>query len=152
MRWLRPEAELADRADARGRQSLRRSAGAVRPWSARIAGELDTSRADLAESSRQLLAARPLRLLRHSLRGFAGRLGISQVVVAERPQLVVELVDQRNAGGGVEPHDLFFGYTVQVLDQGSQAVAVGRDQHPLARAEVGDDRAVPVRQEAGDRI
>src|SRR4029077_12938130 len=59
----------------------------------------------------------PLRLLRHRLGRLAGRVGIAQVIAAERLQVVVQLVDERDAGGDVQPHDLLVRDVVQMLHQ-----------------------------------
>ena len=56
-------------------------------------------------------------------RGF----GVAQVVVAEHRQLVVQLVDERDAGRDVQGDDVLLRDAVEVLHQRSQAVAVGRD-------------------------
>ena len=68
------------------------------------------------------------------------------------PGVVVELVDERDAGGDVEAGDVVVGDAVEVLHQRPQAVAVGGHQHGAAAGQVGDDRVEPVRQHAGDHV
>ena len=48
-------------------------------------------------------------------------------------EVLVELVDEGDAGGEVEPHDGLVGHLVEVLDDAAQRVAVRRDQDALAR-------------------
>ena len=94
-------------------------------------------------------ALRPAtRPARRRLRG--GR--IAEVVVADRLEVVVELVDERDAGRDVQLDDLRLGDVVEILHERAQAVAVRGDEHALARADRRRDRLVPVRQEARDRV
>src|SRR5205823_14359019 len=64
-----------------------------------------------------------------------------------RAQVRPELIQQRDAGGKVQPGDLVVRYRLQVLDQGPQRVAVRYDEHAAAGQQIGNDRVVPVRQE-----
>src|SRR5262245_45291454 len=73
------------------------------------------------------------RLVRDRFGRAPGRLRISEIAAADRAQVAVELVDERNAGRDVELDDRVLGHAVEVLDQGAQAVAVGRDQHAASR-------------------
>ena len=98
------------------------------------------------------MASAPLRLIRDSLGRRRGGRGIAEVVVADRLQLVVQLVDERNAGRDVQLDDLRFGDVVEILDQRPQAVAVRGDQDALARRDRRRDRVVPVRQEPRDGV
>ena len=66
--------------------------------------------------------------------------------------VVVELVDERDAGGDVEAGDVVVGDAVEVLHQGPQAVAVGGHQHGAAAGQVGDDRVEPVGEHAVDHV
>src|SRR5580692_1789570 len=69
--------------------------------------------------------------------GFHGRLHllrISQIVTAQRLQIVVELINQRHPGRDIHPHDSVFGNIVEILHQRPQAVAMRRDQHAFAMA------------------
>jgi hypothetical protein len=74
----------------------------------------------------------------------AGRTRVSYEVV--RAQVRPELVQQRDAGGDLQPGDLVVRYGLQVLDQGPQRVAVRDDEHAAAGQQVRHDRVVPVRQ------
>src|SRR5262249_7874294 len=88
-------------------------------------------------SRRPQPASATLPLPGHRLRRAPRRLRVAEVVVAEGTQRLVELVDERDAGGNVQPHDVLLGDPVEVLHERAQAVAVGGDEHALARAEVG---------------
>ena len=66
--------------------------------------------------------------------------------------LLVELVDERDAGGDVEGGDVGVGDLVEVLDDGAQRVAVRGDQDRLAGLDLGDDGALPVGQQAGEDV
>ena len=84
-------------------------------------------------------------------------LGAAEVALLHRlgvdgPQVVVELVDQRLAGGDVELHDVVVADVVEVLDQGPKAVAVGADQHRAPGAQVGGDQLVPVGEQPVDDV
>src|SRR6185437_9712328 len=59
------------------------------------------------------------------------------------PELVVEVVDQRDAGGDVQLRDVRVADPVQVLHQGPQRVAVGHDEHRLARRNAAQDHVLP---------
>ncbi len=72
--------------------------------------------------------------------------------MADGREIPVQFVDQGRAGGDVQPEDGFFAHLVQVLDQGAQAVAVGRDEHPLARPDLGGHLGVPVGQDPGHGV
>jgi hypothetical protein len=72
--------------------------------------------------------------------------------MAERLELLIELIDQRDAGGDVQTDDVVVRHLVQVLDQGAQTIAVGRDDHFLATLDRGHDRLMPVGEEPRDRI
>src|SRR5690606_18396984 len=65
---------------------------------------------------------------------------------ARRAEVVVELVDERDAGGDVEPRDVVVGDAVEVLHEGAQRVAVGGDEHGLAGREILRDVRFPVGQ------
>jgi len=63
-------------------------------------------------------------------------------------QVVVELVDQRSAGGDVELSNVILRNVVQVLDQGAEGVAVSGNDNVLAGLEVGGNLVLPVREDA----
>src|SRR5690349_950374 len=52
-------------------------------------------------------------------------LGIAKVVVLDRLEVIVQLINQRLRGGDVEFDDFRIRDVVEVLDQRAQAVAVG---------------------------
>jgi hypothetical protein len=81
-----------------------------------------------------------------------GSLRITQVVVAPGLQVVIQLVHQRNPGGDVQFDDCLVAHPVEVLHERAEAVAVCRDQHPLAAPNRRRDRVVPVRQETCDGV
>src|SRR5690349_17093460 len=64
-----------------------------------------------------------------------------------RVQVRAELVQQRDAGGDVQPDDLVVWYRLQMLDQGPQGVAVRDYEHAAAGPQVRHDRVVPVWQQ-----
>src|SRR5690606_36671133 len=88
--------------------------------------------------------------------GLSGGLRGDRVEVAaallDRLEVLVELVDERLAGGDVQARDVLVGDAVEVLHQRAQRVAVGGDEHGLAGGEVGLDALLPVRQEALDDV
>ncbi len=67
-------------------------------------------------------------------------------------QVVLELVDEWDAGGDVEVDDLLFRYVVEIFHEGPQAIPVCRNQDLLPRRYIWSDRVVPIRQEAVDRV
>ena len=77
-------------------------------------------------------------------------LGVEVLAGTERLEVLVQPVDQRDAGGDVELGDVGVADAVEVLDEPAQRVAVRRDQHGLAGAQIGDDVALPVGQEPVD--
>ena len=95
--------------------------------------------------------ARPA-LRRDRCRGARGRLGVAQVVAANRLQRRIELVDEGNAVRDVEADDLLVADAVQVLDEGAHAVAVRRDEQPLAARDGRRELLVPERQDARDGV
>ena len=74
------------------------------------------------------------RLVRDRGRRLRRRLGVAEVVAADRLERVVELVDERDAVRDVEADDLGVADAVEVLDERAHAVAVRRDEHALAGA------------------
>src|SRR5215471_4373454 len=77
---------------------------------------------------------RRLALIRHRGHRRANRRGVAEVVMSQRLQLAVELVDERLAGWDVEIHDLLLGDVVEIFDERPQAVAMRGDDHALAGA------------------
>ena len=67
-------------------------------------------------------------------------------------ELLVELVDERDARRDVQLDDLLLADAVEVLHERAQAVAVRGDEHALIVVDRRRDRLVPVRQEARDRV
>ena len=51
----------------------------------------------------------------------------------QRAEVVVEVVDERDAGRDVEADDVLVRDPVEVLDERPEAVAVGGDEDPPAR-------------------
>src|SRR5690606_11502291 len=76
---------------------------------------------------------------------------VLQVVTLARRHRVVELVDDRLAGGNLEAGDLLVGDVRQVLHQCTQRIAVGGDDHRLAAGQDRENVALPVGQHAFDR-
>ena len=73
-----------------------------------------------------------LALVGNSVDRCLDRLLIGQVVVLDRLQVGVQLVDQWDSSWDVQLDDLVVRHLVQVLDQGSDGVSVSSDQHSLA--------------------
>ena len=65
---------------------------------------------------------------------------------------VVDLVDDRHPGRDLQLGDVGIRYAVEVLDQGAEAVAVGRHHHRSAGDEVGADGVVPEGQYAHHHV
>ena len=63
-------------------------------------------------------------------------------------QVIVELVDQRSAGGDVELGNVILRDVVQMLDKGTEGVAMGGNDDVLSGLEVGSDLVLPVREYA----
>ncbi|AWY95163.1 Phosphate transport system regulatory protein PhoU [Propionibacterium freudenreichii] len=70
----------------------------------------------------------------------------------QRLHVIVELVEQRNAGRDVEARDGLVIDVVEVLDQRTLRIAVGGHQHRLAGLQVGHDRRLPVGKHALDDV
>ena len=60
-------------------------------------------------------------------------------------QIVIEMIDQRNACRDVHGNDILSGELVQMHDQRPQAVAVSGDQYPLARSNSRGNGVGPIR-------
>src|SRR5690606_8561610 len=78
--------------------------------------------------------------------------GVAQIVVTDGAQLLVQFVDQRLAGRNVQVHDIVVRDVVQVLDQRTQAVAVGGDEHTTPGTNGRGNGFVPERQNALHRV
>ena len=73
-------------------------------------------------------------------------LRITQVAPFYWRQILVKQVYERNSGRDVQLHDLLVGDSIQVLDQGAEAVAVRHHEHDSTGSQVGHDGVVPVGQ------
>src|SRR5437763_8966885 len=71
---------------------------------------------------------------------------------SERPQSIVKVGPERDAGRDVEADDGLRVEAVEVLDQSPQRVAVRSDQHRATGPQIGHDRRFPVRQHSGDHV
>ena len=69
----------------------------------------------------------------------------------DRLHLVIQFVDQRHTRWDVEFGDLGLADVVEIFDKGADAVAVRGDEHALSRPDGGDERRVPVGQDAFQR-
>ena len=67
---------------------------------------------------------------------------------AEYLEIVVQLVDEGDAGGQVAAHNLLVRHVVQVLHNPAQRVPVRSNQDALTRPHLGHDHVVPVGQRA----
>ena len=75
---------------------------------------------------------------------------IKQVVVLKRSHVLIELEDKGAGRGNVVRQNFLFVHASQVLDNGSQRVAVGHDNDSLAVHDLGADLVIPVGQDAVD--
>ena len=73
-----------------------------------------------------------------------------QVIVPDRLEPRIELVHQRNAVRNVQADDIGVAHAVEVFDERADAVAVGRDQQPLAAEQHRGEGRIPKRQHAVD--
>src|SRR6185369_17329521 len=69
---------------------------------------------------------------------------LRQVVPLKRGEGVVQLVDDRLAGGDLEACDVGIRNAGKVLDQRPQRIAVGGDEHGLARLQRRGDRRLVI--------
>lgn len=81
-----------------------------------------------------------------------GGLGVAEVAGAYGTELLVEFVEEGDAGGDVELGDGVVGDAIEVLDEGAEAVAVGADEHSPAGSKVGHDGVVPVGEHPCDDV
>ena len=54
---------------------------------------------------------------------------IPEIIVLEGFQIVIQFIDQRNAGGDIQSDDIRIRNIVQIFDQRPQTIAVGGDNH-----------------------
>jgi len=99
-------------------------------------------------------------LVLHTLNARPNSIDIAEVLSAEGcngtigrrgrddTQVIIELVDQRSASGDVELGNLILRNVVQMLDKGTEGVAVGGNDDVLSGLEVGNDLVLPVREDA----
>ena len=78
-------------------------------------------------------ASSGLALSGHCSSSFGSCLCVAKVIVANRLQVRIQFIDQRNAIGYVQFHNRFVRDVVQVLDQGANLVAMRRNHHTFAR-------------------
>lgn len=57
---------------------------------------------------------------------------VAEVVAFDRLQIVVEFINERDAGRDVELENLFLSEVVEILHKGAEAVAMGCNDHALA--------------------
>ena len=99
-------------------------------------------------------------LVLHTLNARPNSIDITKVLSAEGgngtigcrrgddTQVIVELVDQRSAGGDVELGNVILRDVIQMLHKGAEGVAVGGNDDVLSGLEVGSDLVLPVREDA----
>ncbi len=87
-------------------------------------------------------------LARHGLHRLLHALGIPEIIVADRFQILVEFVYQRDTGGNVQLDDIGIGNPVEILEQRTQAVAVRHEQHAIPATNDRRDAIVPTWQES----
>ena len=73
---------------------------------------------------------------------------ITQRRVADGLQALVEVVDQGDARGDVEPDHCLIGHGVEIFHQRPQAIPMRHNEHTRAALQGGDNRRLPIRQEA----
>ncbi len=47
-------------------------------------------------------------------------------------QTIIQLINQRDAGGDVDSYDIFIAYVIKMFDQSTDAVPMGGDQNLFA--------------------
>ena len=70
-------------------------------------------------------------------------IGLSEVVVSDRLQILVKFIYQRNAGRDIQADNLTVRHIVQMLYQRAHAIAVGDHDNTLSRAH---SRSIPLSQ------
>ena len=68
----------------------------------------------------------------HSVHGSGDRLLVTEVVVFDRLEIFIQLINEGNAGRDVELEYLFLGEIVEILDQSAKAVPVGGNDDSFA--------------------
>lgn len=88
----------------------------------------------------------------YGIHGCSDRLLVAEVVAFDRLEVVIQLVNEGNAGRDVELEDLLFGEVVEVFDQCAKAIPVSGDDDAFAGLHSGCDFFVPKRKKAIDSI
>ena len=74
---------------------------------------------------------------------------VPEIAMAYRSQSVVKLVHQRYPRWDIEVNDIVVGYAIEVLDEGTETVAVCYDKYSLSRSDIWCKRPLPVWNEPG---
>src|SRR6186713_2439609 len=72
--------------------------------------------------------------------------------MADGREIVIEFVHERNARRNVYADNFVVRNMIQVFDEGSQAVAMGRNQDTLTRSDHRSNRLGPVGKDAIDGV
>ena len=72
---------------------------------------------------------------------------VAQIIMLDRAHILIQFINQRNAGGNVQPGDLFFGNIIQVFHQRAQGITMRGDDHAFARFDGRNDGIDPIGQE-----
>src|SRR5208283_635396 len=91
-------------------------------------------------------------LLRYRFGGTPDLLRVTEIVMTDRVECVIELVDQGETGRDVEPGDLIIRDIIEILDERTDAVAMGCHKDPFFRTYCWGDRPVPVRHNPAQRV
>ena len=91
-------------------------------------------------------------LSRHALYRLLRMFGIPKVIMADRFQISVKFVNQRDTGGNVQLDDIGIGHVVEILDQRTQAVPVRCYQHALSGTNRRRDPIMPTTQKSRQSV
>ena len=77
---------------------------------------------------------------------------IPEINLVQWPQVVVELIDERDTRRNIQLDDLSVRQIVQILHQRAEAVSVRGDEDVFPGLDIRGDRRLPVRNKACDSI
>jgi sulfur carrier protein ThiS len=67
-------------------------------------------------------------------------------------QVLIQLIDERNTRRDVEVSDGFVGDVVEILDQGTERIAVSGNEHLLASLDIRNNDVIVIRNDTGNGI
>src|SRR5208283_4430381 len=84
----------------------------------------------------------------HSVYRLLDSCWISQITMANRLEVVIKFLDERYTSGNVQINNLPVGDILQILHEGAQAVAMGRNEYLLPGPDSRDDHFLPAGHKA----